>query len=631
MAFQAPRIIGGGQIITPKAQGNPFKGITDEINIARDRELKEKALKLEALNIYGSKDYDLKRGSSPEFEDFYSQLSDEGPSFLDLAKEKIGYGEGQWAPGKFIGKRYRSVADYFAKNPQASAPDSANTFISAYNDFQDNPNDEGKIRELQKWLFPGNPEKVDGIMGKDTKAAMIAAGLIKGKQQGGYSYGNEPSGYSLEGGGDVPGNDTGDNNPAMLEDGEYVLNRNAVKNIGKGYLDYINNEKYPRFQRGGQYDEGFEGQDVVGGRAQVVVPEAMDNSQAFNFGGGGGEDKMAMAQMAMKLFGGQSGGYVPGYQFGGGFSAPGVTGSGGQIIRPEVMDNSQAFNFGGGGTGSDPTMDYGSLKGSGMNAGEYDSLVTQRQNQFAQDNPGWDDDEWQSGGHVPKYQQGGTIRRPTGYQTGALVGDAPLDPNWSSGRQTRESGVQSEELQRALNRKYEEERQKQNRDDAAVIKAIESHQENLLAYEEDRAMREAHNLKAPGALQNFSRILSNLVSSEENQIPKFQRKEMINWETGEPIKWMYGEQDPGAPKMPGLLDIVSDPTYQTQQLYSGSPGGRELSDMPLKSIGETRADPADVLSGLSPEQLKALWKKQLAQEDDDYSYEEYLNKWFPEQ
>ena len=35
--------------------------------------------------------------------------------------------------------------------------------------------------------------------------------------------------------------------------------------------------------------------------------------------------------------------------------------------------------------GSDPTMDYSSLKGSGLSPGGYDDLVKQRQAQYAKD------------------------------------------------------------------------------------------------------------------------------------------------------------------------------------------------------------------------------------------------------
>ena len=37
-------------------------------------------------------------------------------------------------------------------------------------------------------------------------------------------------------------------------------------------------------------------------------------------------------------------------------------------------------------SGSDPTMDYSSLQGSGMSPQEYDSLVKERQLQYAEEN-----------------------------------------------------------------------------------------------------------------------------------------------------------------------------------------------------------------------------------------------------
>lgn len=49
----------------------------------------------------------------------------------------------------------------------------------------------------------------------------------------------------------------GDRIPAVLEDGEYVLNRNAVKAIGKKKLDRINNVEEPRFPKGYQTGGGI--------------------------------------------------------------------------------------------------------------------------------------------------------------------------------------------------------------------------------------------------------------------------------------------------------------------------------------------------------------------------------------
>lgn len=57
-----------------------------------------------------------------------------------------------------------------------------------------------------------------------------------GRQRGGKMLGGAPSGDSI---------------PAMLERGEYVLNRNAVKAIGTRTLDAVNFGAAPRFQEGG--------------------------------------------------------------------------------------------------------------------------------------------------------------------------------------------------------------------------------------------------------------------------------------------------------------------------------------------------------------------------------------------
>ena len=176
MAFQAPRIIGGGQIITPQAQGDPFENIRKEVNLKRDRDLKEKALKLEALNIYGDKDYDLERGDSSKFEDFYGRLSGpQEPSFLDLAKEKIGgagklaYGAGKklWDTDWSKFKIPQLNPNYDTNKPKGgSSP--VGDLVTAYNNVQSNPNDKESIKELQRKLFPNNPEEIDGIMGKKT-------------------------------------------------------------------------------------------------------------------------------------------------------------------------------------------------------------------------------------------------------------------------------------------------------------------------------------------------------------------------------------------------------------------------------------------------------------------------------
>jgi TP901 family phage tail tape measure protein len=61
-------------------------------------------------------------------------------------------------------------------------------------------------------------------------------GRAAGLQRGGVLHGGKPSGDSI---------------PAMLERGEYVLNREAVKKVGVERLNALNFKNAPRFQRGG--------------------------------------------------------------------------------------------------------------------------------------------------------------------------------------------------------------------------------------------------------------------------------------------------------------------------------------------------------------------------------------------
>jgi len=61
----------------------------------------------------------------------------------------------------------------------------------------------------------------------------------------------------------ISGSRTGDRNPALLEDGEYVLNRNAVRALGgPSAIDRLNFGMAPRFKGGG----AFLNEDVGGGR-----------------------------------------------------------------------------------------------------------------------------------------------------------------------------------------------------------------------------------------------------------------------------------------------------------------------------------------------------------------------------
>ena len=151
----------------------------------------------------------------------------------------------------------------------------------------------------------------------------------------------------------IPGNRTGDKNPAMLEDGEYVLNREAVDAIGKEKLDMINYKKYPRFQTGGFNP------NKTGAKAAIANPTILQ-STAFD----------ALAEGISQIPGG-----------------------GGSGIRTDLGGN----------------FDYDSLAGSGMSAPQYDALVQSRQDAW---DPNWDnDDDWQQGGYIKAkgYQEGGFL------------------------------------------------------------------------------------------------------------------------------------------------------------------------------------------------------------------------------
>ena len=71
----------------------------------------------------------------------------------------------------------------------------------------------------------------------------------------------------------VPGQGTGDKVPAMLESGEFVLNRNAVKSFGLNNLNNLNFRTAPRFQTGG-------GVGVNGGGTIIVNIEQLNGGDA---------------------------------------------------------------------------------------------------------------------------------------------------------------------------------------------------------------------------------------------------------------------------------------------------------------------------------------------------------------
>jgi hypothetical protein len=93
-------------------------------------------------------------------------------------------------------------------------------------------------------------------------------GLFGGNQKGGLIH--------AQNGMYISGGRNGDRNLALLEDGEYVLNRNAVESFGgPGVLDKINYDMAPRF-----------GSKMQGGGSFELVPEMQYNKdQEFDYTG----------------------------------------------------------------------------------------------------------------------------------------------------------------------------------------------------------------------------------------------------------------------------------------------------------------------------------------------------------
>jgi hypothetical protein len=73
--------------------------------------------------------------------------------------------------------------------------------------------------------------------------------------------------------GSVPGQGAGDRIPALLEPGEYVLNKKAVQGMGgPGVLDHINYNTFARFQAGGRVPAGMKLLTSGGGTSRLVAP-----------------------------------------------------------------------------------------------------------------------------------------------------------------------------------------------------------------------------------------------------------------------------------------------------------------------------------------------------------------------
>ena len=613
MPFNPPGIIGGGSIISPAVQNDPFKGINDAITRARDRKLKDKALMLEAYGIWdesfkkGTTDVDFKKWYNEDFQGkdpnqsqasaggFFGMLGETAMSSLDgigriaeglfnkgqqsaveeieaVNNNKTQMGE-NFDPGtsssdpvkvankiqnenegkfqKFLSEFgsnvktnvnefsqgtikpfFKNVGDAFSYRDEAAeremtveeykkelsaanrvtpkegplykAPDDPHSYQKMLHGASSTPQDPyghgtkvTNARELARNIDTDDARSVkefqkatglepDGILGERTLT--MIRGLQSGEDEPSKVYnpkyskapsisGIDHGGYGMDRGGKVPGNRTGDKNLAKLEDGEYVLNRNAVDGVGKGFLDWINNERYPRFQAG-----GFKDPNIVQGQVQQMQPpsEKLSKGPSVGDGGGGGkkEELMKMLPMLMGAPPMQQGGYIPGYSNGG--------------------------------------------------------------------------------------YQGDYTNIPLGRQRKAIEDINRASEDWQ------------EELR--ANELANEERERLNRQTGAQWAPV----------------RGAYNTGV---------FLNRMLGNESEYLRK---QEMVD-----------------APLMPNFLDITQETDPETYSYYNQR--FRQHSDVPVKGLAETVVNPTE---GLTNEQLLAAYKKQLAGEEDQYSATSWINKWF---
>ena len=129
-------------------------------------------------------------------------------------------------------KAIQDAIDLIPKLKEAYATPSASTQVSI------NPN-QAKIDELNR-LRAISRENIKNSTDAAYKARLTDLNIKRGQEI------KKLGGVPLATGGFVsgPGTPTSDSIPAWLSDGEYVIKASAVKNLGVGFLDALNNNKF---------------------------------------------------------------------------------------------------------------------------------------------------------------------------------------------------------------------------------------------------------------------------------------------------------------------------------------------------------------------------------------------------
>ena len=199
---------------------NDFLRTLRDASIERQKQLatQEESVKTaQALYDIEKQSLEQSRSMSFQFEKSVSSMSDDA----DLALGRLAFE----APRKF--------ADGMA-NALSQVADGTKDIGDAFSDMAI---DFGKM--LQQEVFRALAQKAVGN---------LLSGFTTGQTGGSMSQGA----IKAQNGMYISGGRTGDRNLALLEDGEYVLNRNAVRGMGgRKALDKLNFGMAPRFQSGG--------------------------------------------------------------------------------------------------------------------------------------------------------------------------------------------------------------------------------------------------------------------------------------------------------------------------------------------------------------------------------------------
>ena len=268
--FRPPSIVGQGALSAPRDSGDPIGKYYDKAKKAAEwgSEHAEKQRQFNETLLSKAVDQNIRMKwlKAQHRKDAIEQYNEIEEPELDFDgkdgwyKENYPNVETEFSDQKIQDayKNYTNTMNQAGKDPNVAHATIINPFTGLADDIQGG------------W---------DQTLGQGGLGITGSGGLLSQTYAGGKKLGSQGIGalaklFGQQDGGYFPGKRTGDKNMAMVEDGEYVLNRNAVKKLGKSFLDRVNYEDAPRFQQGGFTG----GMGPMPGQAQIMRPGSPDIS-----------------------------------------------------------------------------------------------------------------------------------------------------------------------------------------------------------------------------------------------------------------------------------------------------------------------------------------------------------------